>query len=136
MTVLPISAGAVGEVAADRGEVERRHGVDEAFEAAVLQLVPHRVVAERLFVEQFLRVVHVEAPEVDELRGGIDLGLERRLRLSEHGRRVDRVAPGRGQQLGGLEDHGGAILEGPAGPLGARGCGRLDRLLHVLLGAL
>ena len=115
--MLPISAGAVGRFAADRGEVERRDGVDEPFEAAVLELVPHRVVAERLLVEQLLPVVDVEAPEVDDLDGRVDLGLEGRLRLAEHRRGVERVAPGGRQKLGGLQDDGGAIVERPAAPI-------------------
>ena len=39
-TVLPISAGRGGQVAGDRGEVERRDRVDEALERAVVDPVP------------------------------------------------------------------------------------------------
>ena len=101
------------QVRGDRREVERRHRVDESFERAVLELIPHRVVADRLLGEQLLGVVHVEAPEVDDLAGGVDLGLEHRLRLPEHRRAVDGVAPRRGQQFGGLQEHGRAIVERP-----------------------
>ena len=120
------------QVAADRGEVERRDGVDEPFEGAVLHLVPHARAADRLLVVELLREVGVEAPEVDHLGGGVDLRLERRLRLAEHRRRVDRRAPGGGEELGGAQQDRGAILPRPARPLAARlGRGR-DRLLHVL----
>ena len=78
------------QVAADRGEVERRDRVDEAFERAVLHLVPHAGAADRLLAVELLREVGVEAPEVDHLGRGVDLGLERRLRLAEHRRGVDR----------------------------------------------
>ena len=121
-----------GQVAADRREVERRDGVDEPFEVAVLHLVPHAGAAHRLLVVELLREPGVEPPEVDHLGGGVDLGLERRLRLAEHRRRVDRRAPCRRQQLGGAENDGRAVFPRPARPLAARlGC-RGDRLLHVL----
>ena len=102
-----------GQVGGDRGEVERRDGVDEPFERAVLELVPHRVIAGRLLVEQLLAVVRVEPPEIDDLAGRIDLRLEHRLRLAQHRRGVDGVAPGRGQQLRGLEEDRGAVVERP-----------------------
>ena len=57
---------------------------------------------ERLLGVELLRVVRVEAPEVDQLAGRVDLGLEDRLRLAEHGGGVERGAPGGGEQLGGL----------------------------------
>ena len=128
--------GGGGEVAGDRREVEGRHRVDEALERPVVELVPHRAAGERLLGVQLLRVVRVEAPEVDELRRRVDLGLEGRLRLAEHGRRVERGAPRGGQELRGLEEDGGAVLPGPARPL-APGRGRgLDRLRDVLLRGL
>jgi hypothetical protein len=65
--------GRAGEVAADRREVERRHRVDEAFERAVLHLVPDGMRAVGLLGQQLLCKRDVEAPEVDELRCGIDL---------------------------------------------------------------
>ena len=119
------------EVAADGGEVERRDGVDEALERAVLHLVPHARAADRLLVIQLLREAGVEAPEVDHLGRGVDLRLERRLRLTQHRRRVDRRPPRRRQQLRGAQQHRRAILPGPAAPL-ALGLGsRGDRLLNV-----
>ena len=99
------------QVRGNRREIERRDGVDEPLERAVLELVPHRVIARRLLGEQFLAVVGVEAPEVDDLARGIDLRLERRLRLPQHRRGVERVAPRRRQQLGRLEQHRRAIVD-------------------------
>ena len=121
MTVLPISAGAVGRLPPIDGEVERRDGVDEAFERPVVEAgstsprsltgcSPYSSCGEG----------GVEAPEVDQLAGRVDLGLERRLRLAEHRRGVDRRAPRRRQQLGGLEEHRGAILPRPVRPLALR----------------
>ena len=93
------------QVAGDRGEVERRDRVDEALERAVVGAVPDAgAVRDRLVGEDLLRVVDVEAPEVDQLAGGVDLGLERRLGLAQHGRGVDPLPPRAGQQVGGLED--------------------------------
>ncbi len=120
------------EVAANRREVERRHGVDEALERAVLHLVPDAGTADRLLVIELLREVRVEAPEVDHFRGGIDLGLKRRLRLPEHRRGVHRRTPGGGQQFRGAQQHGGAVLPWPCGPLAARGRGGGDGLLDLL----
>jgi len=59
-----ISAGAPEQVAADGGEVERRDGVDEPFERAILHLVPGGMRAVGLLVEQLLGEGGVEAPEV------------------------------------------------------------------------
>ena len=81
------------QVAGDRGEVERRDRVDEALERAVVGAVPHaRAVGDRLLGVDLLGVVDVEAPEVDQLAGRVDLGLERRLRLAEHRRGVEPSA--------------------------------------------
>jgi hypothetical protein len=77
MTVLPHQRRRRWQIAADRGEVERRHRVDEALERAVLESVPHHVAADRLLLVQLLRVIRIEAPEVDHLRRRVDLRLER-----------------------------------------------------------
>ena len=92
------------KVAGNRGEVERRHRVDEALERPVLHAVPHDVAADRLLLVELLRVVRVESPEVDQLRRRIDLGLDRRLRLTQHRRRIQRRAPRRRQQLRGSSE--------------------------------
>ena len=93
------------QVAGDRGEVERRDRVDEALERAVVGAVPDAgAVGDRLLGEDLPGVVDVEAPEVDELAGRVDLGLEGGLRLAEHGRRVEPLPPRTGEQVGGLEE--------------------------------
>ena len=87
----------------------------------------------RLLRQQFLCKRDVEPPEVHELRRGIDLGLERGFRLAEHGGGDDGGPPGRGQQFGGPQEDGGAIVERPAGPLLAgadRGVGGLPHVLR------
>src|SRR5450759_5454099 len=76
--------------------------------------------------------VRVEAPEVDDLARGIDLGLKHGLALPEHRRAIDRVAPRRGQQIRGLEEHRGAIGERPAGPLLVRRQRSVHRLSRKL----
>ncbi len=92
------------QVAGDRGEVERRDRVDEALERAVVGAVPDAgAVRDRLLGEDLAGVVDVEPPEVDQLAGRVDLGLERGLRLAEHGGRVEPLPPRAGQQVGGLE---------------------------------
>ena len=55
----------------------------------------------------------VEAPEIHDLARGVDLGLDRRLALSEHGRRVELHPPGSGEQLGRAEENRGG---GPPRP--------------------
>ena len=109
-----------GQVAGDRGEVERRDRVDEALERAVVGAVPDaRAVRDRLVGEDLLGVVDVEAPEVDQLAGAVDLGLERRLRLAEHGGGVDPLPPRAGQQVGRLEQDGAPVVEVSARQPGA-----------------
>ena len=112
--------GRRGQVAADRREVERRDRVDEPLERPVLELVPDAGAVDRLLAVELLRVADVEAPEVDQLAGRVDLRLKRRLRLPQHRRRVDRGAPGRGEQLGRLQEDRRAILERPVRPLAPR----------------
>ena len=78
----------------------------------------------------------VEAPEVDQLAGRVDLGLVRRLRLAEHGRGVQRVAPRAGEQLGCPKEDGGTLLPRDAMPVLPRLGRRLDRRLDLLRSAL
>ncbi len=54
------------------------------------------------------------------------------LRLSEHRRRVQRVAPRPREELGGAQKHSGTLLPRPARPVLPRLGGRVDRLLHVV----
>ena len=98
------------EVAGDRGEVERRDGEDEALERPVLEPVPDAGRGDRLLLVDARHVLDVEAPEVDELAGGVDLGLVRGLRLAEHRGRVQRLPPRAGEELGRAEEDGGALL--------------------------
>ena len=108
------------QVAGDRGEVERRDRVDEALERAVVGAVPDAgAVGDRLLGEDLPGEVDVEPPEVDQLAGRVDLGLERGLRLAEHGRGVEALAPGTGQQVGGLEDDRGPVVERHRPPAGS-----------------
>ncbi len=124
--------GRARQVAADGGEVERRDRVDEAFEAAVVGLIPDRVAARRLLVVELLREADVEAPEVDQLAGRIDLRLVHRLRLAEHRRGIERHAPRRGEQLGGTKEHRRAILPAPVRPVASGRGSRTDRQPHFL----
>ncbi len=125
------------QVSRDRGEVERRQAEHEAFERPELAHVPHARRARRLHAIELLRVRHVEPPEVDQLAGGIDLGLVARLRLAVHGRGVDRHAPRPREQIGGAEQHRGARLPRHRGPLVARLERGADRALGgVLVGGV
>ena len=128
---VPHQRGARREVAADRGEVERRHREDEAFERAVLQPVPDAGRGDGLLLVDARHVADVEAPEVGELAGGVDLRLVRGLRLAEHRRGVERGAPRAGEQVGRAKQHGRALFPRRARPVVPRGGGRVDRLLHV-----
>src|SRR6478672_7385973 len=71
-----------------------------------------------------------EAPEVDELAGAVDLGLEGRLRLAEHRGGVDPLAPRAGEQVRRLEDDRAALVERHRAPLRRR----VGRGLHGVLG--
>ena len=119
------------QVARDRGEVERRDGQHEAFERAVLHPVPGAGRRLRLLAEHAPGVVHVVAPEVDQLTGRVDLRLERRLGLPQHGGGVHGGAPRPGEQFRRLEEDRGPVLEVERPPAGRRLLGRVDRGGHV-----
>ena len=124
-----------GQVAGDRGEVERRDRVDEPLERPVVGAVPHaRAVGDGLVGEDLLGVVDVVAPEVDELAGGVDLGLERRLGLAEHRGGVDPLPPRPGQQVGGLQQHRAPVVHVQRPPVVRRVGRGLDRGPGVGLG--
>jgi hypothetical protein len=93
----------------------------------VIDPVPHARRGHRLLGVDPLREIAVEAEEIDELTGGIDLGLKNRLALTEHGGRVHPLAPRSGQQVGRLEEHRRAVLEAPARPVPMRPPGRGHR---------
>ena len=92
------------EVAANRRKVERCDGVDESF-----------------------CVVRIEAPEVGQLAGRIDLCLESRLALAQHRRCVEHRAPARRKQVGRFEEDGGPVDQRPVRPVAPRFPGCLDR---------
>ena len=125
-----------GEVAADRGEVERADREDEALERPVLHPVPDPGRGDRLLRVDPEHELDVVAPEVDQLGRGVDLGLVRRLRLVQHRRRDEGRAPRAGEQLGRAEEDGRALLPRQARPVGVRLAGGVDRLLDVLGAAL
>ena len=122
------------QVAGDGGEVERRDRVDEALERAVVEPVPDAGARRRLLLEQPPAEGDVEAEEVDQLAGRVDLRLVRRLGLAEHGRRVEPVAPRAGQQVGGLEQDRGPLVVRHRCPAGASRQRRVDRVGGVLRG--
>ena len=124
------------QVAADRREVERADGEDEAFERPVLQPVPDARRGDRLLLVDPRHELDVEAEEVDQLGGGVDLGLVHRLRLVEHRRGDERRPPRAGEKLGRAQEHGGALLPRRPAPVLPGLGGRLDRLLHLGLAAL
>jgi hypothetical protein len=87
--------------------------------------------ADRLFGVQLLREVRVEPPEIDHFRRRVDFCLERRLRLSQHRRGVQRCAPRRRQQLRRAQKHRRTILERPTSPVFLRLRGGGDGLVYV-----
>ncbi len=128
----PHDCGRRGEVAADRGEVERRDGVDEPRERPVLQRIPLAAGGQRLLALEPFSVVEIEPPEVDQLACRIDLRLVGRLRLAQHGSGVHGRAVPRRQEIGGLEEDGRAALQRPPRPIGPGGPRRRDRRLDLL----
>ena len=96
--------------------------------------VPDARRRDRLLGVDVAREGDVEAPEVDQLAGGVDLGLDRGLRLAEHGGGVQCRAPGTGQQVGCLEQHRGPVVEGHVAPARCRRLRRVDRGAGVLVG--
>ena len=125
-----------GEVAADRGEVERADREDETLERPVLHPVPDTGGGDGLLRVDPKHELDVVAPEVDQLGGRVDLGLMRGLRLVQHRRGDERRAPRAREQLGRAEEDGCALLPREARPVGMRVAGGVDRLLDVLGAAL
>ena len=120
-----------GQVGADGGEVERRDREHEPLERPVLHAVPDARGRDRLLRVDLLGERHVPAPEVDHLAGAVDLGLEDRLRLPEHGGAVQHLPPRAGEQLGGLEEDRGAVGPVHRAPGAAGLAGRLGRQRHL-----
>lgn len=125
--------GEAGEVSGDGGEVEGADGVDKALERAVLDAVPHagRIVGGLLGVE-LLGELDVEAEKVAQLGGGVNLGLPGVLALAQHGGGHDVVAVLSADEVGGLEEDGGAVGKGEGCPV-VLGCeGGFDGCVDVL----
>ena len=101
------------QVGGDGGEVERGHRQDEAFQRTVLGVVDVHGPVLGLHRIDLRRVVHVVAEEVDRLAGAVDLGLVDVLALAQHASGVHDGTVLRGEELGHLEDDGGA--GGPRG---------------------
>jgi hypothetical protein len=97
----------------------------------VVHPVPHAWGRRRLLGEDLAGEVHVEAPEVDQLARRVDLRLVGRLALPEHRRGVQRLPPRPGEQVGGLEEDGRAVVEGELRPAGCGFLGTADGLLGV-----
>ncbi len=112
------------QVAGDGGEVERRDRVDEAVQRPVVHPVPHPGRADRLVGVQLAGEGDVEAQEVDQLAGRVDLGLLRGLALAEHRRGVQQVTSGSCQQLRRTQEHRCPLVERRGRPVGLRclGC--------------
>jgi len=120
-----------GEVHRDGEEVERRDREDEALERAVVGAVPLTGHRTRLHGEDLPREGDVEAEEVDELAGGVDLGLVAGLRVAEHAGGVDARAPRPGEEIRGAEEDRRALFEGQRLPRGRDAQRTVDRLLHL-----
>lgn len=121
-----------GQVASNGSEVEGAHGVDEALERAVLETVPEtgRVVL-RLLGEKLLGVVDVEAEEVSQLGGGINLGLPCILALAQDSRSHDLIAILVGDEVGCLEENGGTVRERKSLPCGLGSKSSVDSLVDI-----
>ena len=124
------------QVGADGREVERADREHETLERAVLEAVPDAGRGHGLLFVDARQVARVEPEEVDRLAGGVDLGLVRRLRLTEHRRRVEGVAPGPCQELGRAKQDRYPLFPGGTAPV-LPGVGRRgDRLLDLGRAAL
>ena len=116
------------EVAANRREVERTHGVDEPLQRPVVQPVPLPSGRGRLVVVDRFGEVSAPAVEVHQLARRVDLGLVRRLALAQHRRGVEDRPPLGRQQVRRLQEDGRSILPRPRRPLPARFRRLVDRL--------
>ena len=129
--------GRGGQVAGDRGEVERGDRVDEALERAVVHPVPR---AGGCSIGWFSRICRPKATlnrqKSASSHAGVDLGLVAGLGLAEHRGGVEPVAPRPGQQVGGAQQHGGALVEGQRAPRRGGPQRGLDGALGVLAGGV
>ena len=119
------------QIAADRREVERRDREHEPLERPVLEPVPGAGRGQRLLAIDLLGEGDVEPPEVDQLARRVDLGLMRRLRLAEHRGGVQGHPIRPGQEIGGPQKDGRALVPGQPRPVVRRGGRRVDGALHL-----
>jgi len=121
------------KVTTNGGEVEGRYGVDETLERAVLDSVPDagRIVR-RLVGVCVLGVLDVEAEEITQLSGSIDLGLVCVLALASHGCGHDLVAVLACDQVGGLEEDSGTVGKGEVLPCGLSSQSSIDSGRDIL----
>ena len=124
------------EVGADGREVERADREHETLERPVLEPVPDAGRGHGLLFVDARQVARVEPEEVDRLAGSVDLGLVRRLRLSEHRCRVEGVAPRPCQELRRAKQDRYPLFPGGAAPVLPGVGGRVDRLLDLGRAAL
>ncbi len=124
------------QVGADGREVERADREDETLERPVLEPVPDAGRGHGLLFVDARQVARVEPEEVDRLAGSVDLGLVRRLRLSEHRCRVEGVAPRPCQELRRAKQDRYPLFPGGAAPVLPGVGGRGDRLLDLGRAAL
>ena len=120
------------EIGPDRCEIERRNGINEAFQGPVIHAIPHERRTHRLVIVNLLGEVSIESQEIDRLANRIDFGLMDGLALIEHRRGVDRVAPRCRHEIGCTEKNRSAIFQAPRRPLASGLCSGLDRLFHFL----
>lgn len=122
--------GGGSEVTADGGEVEGGDGVNEALEGTEFGAVPDAIgVLEGLDLVDVLGVIAVEAEEISEFSGGVNLGLPGVLALTKHGGGHELVPVLGGDEVSGLEEDGGTVVEGHGLPCVTGGEGALDGLL-------
>ncbi len=84
-----------------------------------------------LLAVQLLGVLDVEAKEIAEFRGSIDLSLPGILALTEHRRRHEVVSVLGAYQVGGLQEYSGTVHEGKGLPRRLCGEGGVDRCLDM-----
>jgi hypothetical protein len=110
------------QVTSNGSEVERADSVDETLESTVLETVPDtRRVVLGLDAVELLSVVNVEAEEISQLSGSIDLSLPSVLALAEHGSGHDVVTVLGVDQVGSREEDGSTVGEGKSLPGGLGG---------------
>ncbi len=119
-TTLPIRAQDARQVPGDGREVERRDGEHEALEGPQLEVVLEACGGDRLVLGEPRRKGDVEAEEIDELTGRVDLCLVGGLALAEHRRRVDHLTPRAREELGRAGEDARPLVRTASQPRRAR----------------